>query len=312
MQRFRQGVMRQLMVLAALVLLLQGGAAAQGETGVIDEVDFWALMVQTSAALESVESGMLTLPQLRASWEEVRSVRLDDGTVVPVDMSWLISGLSAEENAGGQTVLRGRVDALLDYRAGQLEATGSRDSLSALDRVFQDRRFQYPDVTPTPAPAEDDFSLPNLPVPGTGLSQILLIVAGTAAVGGILFYLLRGLRIQGRSIAEPIADGDDPETAADARDLAQVSEQAEDYRSAVRYLYLSTLLMLDERGLIHYDRSLTNREHLQQIQDKPHLLDILRPVVNTFDRVWYGFAPLDEARYQEYRQYVERLRELTL
>ena len=29
--------------------------------------------------------------------------------------------------------------------------------------------------------------------------------------------------------------------------------------------------MLDERGVIHYDSSLTNREHLRHLRDKPQL-----------------------------------------
>jgi len=32
----------------------------------------------------------------------------------------------------------------------------------------------------------------------------------------------------------------------------------------------------------------------------------LRPVVNTFDRVWYGFAQVNEAMYDQFRQDVER------
>jgi len=65
--------------------------------------------------------------------------------------------------------------------------------------------------------------------------------------------------------------------------------------------------MLDERGLIRYNPTLTNREHLQQIANKPQLVERLRPVVNTFERVWYGFAPVDEALYQEFRRNVESL-----
>jgi hypothetical protein len=36
-----------------------------------------------------------------------------------------------------------------------------------------------------------------------------------------------------------------------------------DYRTAVRYLYLSLLLLLEEHGLLRYDRPLTDREYLQ-------------------------------------------------
>ncbi len=92
--------------------------------------------------------------------------------------------------------------------------------------------------------------------------------------------------------------------------LAVRSEASQDYRAAIRYLYLSSLLTLDERGLIRYDRTLTNREHLRQVADNQPLFDLLRPIVNVFDRVWYGFAPVDAALYQDFRQNVERLTQL--
>jgi hypothetical protein len=289
---------------------LWGRTMVYAQDQAIPEADFWTLLAQTYVALESSTGQEDRLSHLRATWETIDNVRLRDDSIVPVDVEWLISGL-AETNADQLKNLQTRIKALLDYHAAQVEANGSGNPLTGLDRVLQDRRFQYPDTTPTPAPPQDDFSLPDLPQLSAGLSQIVLIIAGIAILVAVFAYFLRGLRVQGGAIREPLDTGEDPETAADARELAQSSEQSRDYRSAVRYLYLSSLLMLDERGLIHYDRTLTNREHLQQITDKPNLLEVLRSVVNTFDRVWYGFARLDEARYQAFCRDVERLREMT-
>src|SRR5262249_19603408 len=139
----------------------------------------------------------------------------------------------------------------------------------------------------------------------------LLITLGVLVVIGALYYLAKGLRIQRALVKLPIEANNDPETSGDARDFAATSEATQDYRSAIRYLYLSSLLLLDERGLIHYDRTLTNREHLRQVANLPHLVEALRPVVNTFDRVWYGFEPVDETMYQEFRQNVDRLHQMT-
>ena len=138
------------------------------------------------------------------------------------------------------------------------------------------------------------------------MGLVVLIV-----VGGVLFYLARTLRFQRAALDMPPEPGEDPPTSTAAHDLAAESEAAHDYRSAIRYLYLASLLKLDERGLIHYDRTLTNREHVRQITGNPQLVEALQPVVNTFDRVWYGFAPVDEPHYQDFRQHVERLEQLT-
>ncbi|MEL6272780.1 MAG: DUF4129 domain-containing protein, partial [Chloroflexota bacterium] len=99
----------------------------------------------------------------------------------------------------------------------------------------------------------------------------------------------------------------DPQTSDDARNRAKSSEKSQDYRTAVRYLYLAALLRLDEAGLIRYDPTLTNQEHLSQIDDHPNLKDILTPIINFFDRTWYGFATISDEDYQDFRNLVDRL-----
>jgi hypothetical protein len=67
--------------------------------------------------------------------------------------------------------------------------------------------------------------------------------------------------------------------------------------------------VLDEQGLLRYDRSRTNREYLRSISSRPELADPLRDVIDVFDRVWYGFESVDEQTYQSYREHVEELQE---
>jgi hypothetical protein len=42
--------------------------------------------------------------------------------------------------------------------------------------------------------------------------------------------------------------------------------------------------------------------------DNPALRARLGPIIETFDRVWYGYAPIDEAAFAAYRRQVEELR----
>jgi len=274
----------------------------------ITESEFWSLMRQTGDALQAPVVPPEELARLRALWAGVRAVVLNDETQITVDLTWLTSRLEQADPAEREK-LAARVQALLDYRASQVLAAEEGDPFAALNRVLGDSRFQYGDVTPTPPPPPDDLNLPDLPQPGVGFSQIVLIIGGMIVVLLIVAYVARGLQIQAVTSDEPL-EPEYPQTSVRADELAATSETVRDYRAAVRYLYLSSLLMLDERGMIRYDRTLTNREHLQQIADQPQLHELLRPVVSTFDRVWYGFAPLNEIRYQEFRQNVERLREL--
>jgi hypothetical protein len=90
---------------------------------------------------------------------------------------------------------------------------------------------------------------------------------------------------------------------------AQALSMQGDYRSAIRYLYLSSLLLLDEQGLLRYDRSRTNREYLRSVSSRPELANPLRAVIDVFDRTWYGFEDVDEETYKSYVQHVDELRE---
>ncbi|MFO7583454.1 MAG: DUF4129 domain-containing protein, partial [Anaerolineales bacterium] len=103
---------------------------------------------------------------------------------------------------------------------------------------------------------------------------------------------------------------DAPLNARQALKQADSFSQVGDYRTAVRYLYLSALLILDERGLLYYDRTKTNREYLRQVAGNERVAGLLREVISVFDRAWYGFQPLDEESYQRYAARVRELENL--
>lgn len=298
--------------LFAWAVLLNGLLFSVGVTfaqsGVVDEADFWNRLAQTDALIGlAINQGQperaASIAQIQALWDGVNSVRLSE-TEITLDLRWL-QGIT--DNADLFT-LQQRVRALLDYHAQQIAAAQSVVSSSALDDVLRDPRFRYVDITPTPAPPPPDIT-PSINVPGQ-LSQFLLLSLGIIGVVIMLLYLARNLRVQRTTLEVPAEVDDDPTTSTSADERAADLEAGRDYRTAIRYLYLSSLLMLDERGLIHYDRTLTNREHLRQITDKPQLLEMLRPVVSIFDEVWYGFSPVDESFYQQYRQRVEQLKRI--
>ncbi|NJN19376.1 MAG: DUF4129 domain-containing protein [Oscillochloris sp.] len=125
----------------------------------------------------------------------------------------------------------------------------------------------------------------------------------------VIFFWVRGLR---RLKVAELAAQEDPEatlTSAEAVQQASGLARDGDYRRAVRYLYLASLIWLDERGAMRYERTLTNREHLARLADQPHLREQLRPVVDTFDRVWYGSEQLDAESFAAYEQQVRALRQ---
>jgi len=147
----------------------------------------------------------------------------------------------------------------------------------------------------------------------TGLAGVLptaLNIFGAAALALVVYYVIRGLVADFTASAQLDEEGLEGEflTADLALKRAEELSTGGDYRTAVRYLYLSSLLLLEERGLLRYDRSLTNREYLRTIAHKPHLTAVLRQVIDVFDRVWYGFQPISKPDYDAYARQVDSLK----
>jgi len=95
--------------------------------------------------------------------------------------------------------------------------------------------------------------------------------------------------------------------AAEAKVQAQQLARDGSFREAVRRLYLSALLTLDERRLLNYDRSNTNREVLATVRNNPALYEQLQPIIETFDDVWYGVHEPEQSTFDQYKSAVERL-----
>jgi hypothetical protein len=288
-------------VLILLAGLVQFPAWAQ-EDGAISEAEYWSRLRRTAdwvrQALADEGSTSDAVAQINALWQGVSAVLLPDGTSVPVDTRWL--QLSPDVTRARLQELQTRIAALLNYQSQHSGlSVGAGDQLDQLEQVLKDRRFQY-ERRSTDSSVESRSLSP--------LSQVLLIVVGILVTVGVLLYLSWALQVQPAVVTEEADEDETPTTSQAAVALADRSEAVQDYRTAIRYLYLACLLALDERGTIHYNAALTNREHLDQLRGQPQLRQQLDAVVSVFDRVWYGFAPVDQALYQGFRRDIEQLR----
>ncbi|MCB9136213.1 MAG: DUF4129 domain-containing protein, partial [Anaerolineales bacterium] len=141
--------------------------------------------------------------------------------------------------------------------------------------------------------------------------NLIITLIGGVLLTLIFFYILRGTWGNLIAEAEDTMNGNGetaPLTADSARQRARELSQTGDHRTAIRYLYLASLLLLEERGLLRYDRTLTNRETLRSVQNRPDLAAPLQEVVETFDRVWYGYQEVDAPTFEHYAERVEDLR----
>jgi hypothetical protein len=138
-------------------------------------------------------------------------------------------------------------------------------------------------------------------------------IGGAAALVLLLAWWLRGFLGSFIGDAQATADseaGDLPQTPAEARRRAAELAASGDYRDAVRNLYLSALLTLEQNGVAPADRSLTNRELLRRVQAGHPVRPHLQPVVETFDDVWYGVHEPDSQTYSAYTHSIDELETL--
>ena len=71
---------------------------------------------------------------------------------------------------------------------------------------------------------------------------------------------------------------------------------------AVRYLFLKTLRLLNERELIKYHIQATNREYVRQLSGSA-LGDPFRFLTGAYEKVWYGEFSLSEGQFEKLYPY---------
>lgn len=323
--RYRPLPRRLALAIIVLMLCLPAGASAQAPPTPIDA--YWAQVEATQAAVTAL-SGVSPalraerLAELAEPWQQITQVALEDGALIVVDHSALLRAMQAESPNLAQ--VEGILASLLAARDHWPPASHSSADLRSLASILQRAEFQVEPATPSALRVWwddlidriDRFLAPLFPdaVDGGAAALVnwLLNIAGLVALAGLVAYALNELL---KSLASEAhlrgvsGEGGAPLTADSAFQRAQDLAEGRDYRTAVRYLYLSTLLTLDERGLLRYDRSKTNREYLRSVAGQPALAATLREVIDVFDRVWYGFQPLDAASYARYETRVAELRQ---
>ncbi|MBI4673330.1 MAG: DUF4129 domain-containing protein [Chloroflexi bacterium] len=298
-------------------LVFAPGVAAQGPVSWDDyrrAVEQSLARVQQAHALAQNERAPL-LNQAAATLEPIRVVRLDSGADSAVDNSVLVALIrdaSKTENAIA------RLTALRDVLA-QPPTTIHPNDLTALQSILNRPPF-VSEASGLPAWLQDilrrisDFfdRLLNNTARGIFEWRDLIVLVGILLVLAVLAYFVRNLRrnlVQEEALAA-LAKEHDARTPGEAFNNAQQFINQGDYRSAVRQLYLATLLLLDQRGKLKYDPTLTNREYLHQTYTDPRTTAALTPIVETFDRTWYGFEPITPQEFDAYRARVEQVKEL--
>jgi hypothetical protein len=313
-------VIRRALLFAALLISITAGVSSADDPTSLGDygraVSQALDLVERAAAAPPAERAPL-LTQAASALAPIRQVQLENGNRETVDNSDLVAELTAAAQNGEALDRVKNVAARLQALRATLDQAPV--AASAAERAkLRDLLARPPFKTDTSpnflarfldGMAEWVDRLLNGTVGGIINVRDWVILAGMLLMAGMLVFFVR-------SILHNLAPEAQLETqAGEALTLGQVLAQAQrfaqsgDYRSAVRDLYLAALLLLDEQGVLRYDRALTNREVLAAVA-RPEVRAALEPIVQTFDRTWYGFVPIGQEEFETYRRQVDTIREI--
>ncbi len=249
----------------------------------------------------------------------VRQVQLDSGEPITVHNDKLISELNktAEDSQHLyiSTTLSPRLAALRAAMAAPPTSASDSD-LEKLHEIFNQPPFKQSEaeswlrqlvrrfnqwLSSLFRGADDAIFNPDLITIGGILATILVV---------IIFVVNLRQNLAAEAELKTAEGTETITTSRSALSNAQRFAAAGDYRLAVRMLYLATLLILDERGRLRYDKSLTNREYLRAVKDEPAVANALRPIIETFDKTWYGFEDVTSEQFGEYEKRVAETKNL--
>ncbi len=311
-----------------LVGLLCSACPVAAATPPLPLADYWRQLSEMRARVAGLAAASeARVKQELASeadrWEAIEAVLLNDDVVVPVDHSYLVGLMRADSPDLAQ--IGAALTHLQEALPTAKSAVDPDRAQQILTGILAQPEFQWAERERTPLERWwQEFRerlwewLQRLlgdrggVVVGGGSKALgyLVLFAGILGIGLLAYYLLRGLRLHFVSDAElNMQNGvrGAPLTASAALERAQSLSTGGDYRTAMRYLYLSLLLLLDEREILRYDHTLTNREYARSLTRLPQFAATFNRVVDVFDRVWYGHHDLNADEYADYATQVKDL-----
>ncbi len=260
---------------------------------------------------------------------------LVNGQTIAVDNSWLHKALADYEKANSGTAraemlariaerLRAIEDRLKEIQNGNAANSSDKDANKGkLAEIL--RRPEYIQKAPEGSALERLlerflrwlsrlFPQTEPMKPGGGsriismLAQILIVGICIAAIAFLIWKfgprLLSGRRKKKTKREARIVFGERLEPDQSGADLlaqAEALAREGNLRTAIRKAYIAMLCELGDRKIISLAQYKTNRDYLNSVRDKVSLYGSMRKLTHSFELHWYGFVPVAEDDWKEFR-----------
>lgn len=133
---------------------------------------------------------------------------------------------------------------------------------------------------------------------------IVLVLTAVIVPTLVVLYVrtVRGVLVAQTSVAT--ASGVRALSGPELLEAARSAAVRGEHREACHYAFLAALRVVEDRVDLRLDYSATNREQLRRLATAPSPLagrygEALKPLIDRFDRVWYGQAAASEGDFQE-------------
>ena len=124
---------------------------------------------------------------------------------------------------------------------------------------------------------------------GVMVLALILIIRGLIKADrrGLLFGKVNSNEIK-------IIESDEDISRLNFDELISSAIENKQYKLAIRYLFLKSLKLLSEKGLIELRNNKTNYQYLSEIKNN-QIADVFRNTTSSFEWIWYGDFPVNEA-----------------
>jgi hypothetical protein len=123
----------------------------------------------------------------------------------------------------------------------------------------------------------------------------IMIIALILIIRGLIKADRRGLlfgKVNSNEIK--IIESDEDISQLNFDELIGSAIENKQYKLAIRYLFLKSLKLLSEKGLIELRNNKTNYQYLSEIKNN-QIADVFRNTTSSFEWIWYGDFPVNDA-----------------
>jgi hypothetical protein len=177
-----------------------------------------------------------------------------------------------------------------------------------IDELKKDDAFWYANAErEKPKPAE-------LPVWQKGwFKTIMWIVIIATFIAIIILFLSSSnvflFRRQSKKLStdEEMQELNEDIFSIDYEKEIQKAINSQNYRLAIRYLYLRTLRNLSEKGIIKYSQEKTDQDYVMQLFGTEYYKDFFR-ITRDFEYAWYGQFPISAHAFEVVQSHFDQFK----